>query len=125
MDSIRANVDLAPPPSIAVKAIIRSARLEAHLGTLVGAIAATIGAAWNELQEGKLTSLTQGQGGELIYELFKLRRILLADFPNFDDLAPQCGVETLLARGVPSEVAKFLVDETMRLLARVVERTAS
>jgi len=110
---------LAPAPST-VNAIIRSARLEAHIGTVVGAVAATIGAAWSELEDGKLTSLTKGQGGQLIYELFKLRRLLLADFPQFDALARQCGIQTLVDCDIAPEAAKFLVDEAMSLLAKVV-----
>ena len=110
---------LASAPST-VKAIIRSARLEAHIGTVVGAVAATIGAAWSELEDGKLTALTKGQGGQLVYELYNLRRLLLPSFPHFDDLARQCGIQTLTECDIAPEAAKFLVDETMSLLAKVV-----
>ena len=124
MDHTSSVTALAPAPST-VNAIIRSARLEAHIGTVVGAVAATIGAAWSELEDGKLTSLTKGQGGQLVYELWKLRQHLLTSFPHFDDLARQCGVETLMECDIEPEAAKFLVDETMSLLAKVVEKTAS
>jgi hypothetical protein len=110
---------LAPATST-VKALVRTARLEAHIGTVVGAVAATIGAAWSELEDGRLTLLTKGQGGQLIYELYQLRQLLLTSFPNFDDLARQCGIQTLMECAIAPEAAKFLVDEAMSLLAKVV-----
>ena len=119
MDHPLASSLIAPAPPTAVT---RSARLEAHIGTVVGAVAATIGAAWGELQDGKLTSLTKGQGGQLIYNLYQLRRqLLLANFSNFDDLARQCGIQTLVESGLPPETARFLVDEAMRLLEKIVQ----
>jgi len=110
----------APAPSTAVKAITRSARLEAHVGAVVGAAAAALGAALGELQDGKLTSMTKCQGGQLIYELFRLRQLMIGTFPNFDALAHQCGEETLRACGVPAAAANMLVDEAMKLLKKVV-----
>ena len=114
------DVALTSAPSTAVEAITRSARLEAHVGAVVGAAAAALGAALGELQDGKLTSMTKGQGGQLIYELFRLHQLMIGTFPNFDALARQCGIETLLACDVPPEAANMLVDEAMKLLEKIV-----
>jgi hypothetical protein len=119
VDPAPAITALAPATST-VKALVRTARLQLHIGTVVGAVAATIGAALSESQDGKLTALTQGQGGQLIYELYQLRQLLLTSFPHFDDLARQCGIQTLMECAIAPEAAKFLVDEAMSLLATVV-----
>jgi len=113
---------VAPAPAIstAVKTTSKSALLEAHVGAVVGAAAAALGAAVAESQDGKLTSMTKGQGGKSIYELFKLRQLMIGTFPNFDVLARQCGVETLLACNVPPEAANMLVDSVLELLGRIV-----
>ena len=122
MDHPLASSLVAPAPAIstAVKTTSKSALLEAHVGAVVGAAAAALGAAVAESQDGKLTSMTKGQGGQLIYELFRLRQLMIGTFPNFDALAHQCGEETLRACGVPAAAANMLVDEAMKLLEKIV-----
>ena len=110
---------LAPAPST-VKAIIRSARLEAHVGLTVAAAAAALGAALAEkFKRDTVNAQTKMIGGETIAALLKLY-FLMADKFDFDRVARERGVEVLVASDIPAEVATFWVDEVMTLLKKVV-----
>jgi len=110
---------LAPAPST-VKAIIRSARLEAHVGLTVAAAAAATGAALAEkFQSGAVNPQTKMIGGETIAALLKLYFVMAGNF-DFDRVARERGVEVLVASDIPPEAAKFWVDEVMKLLKKVV-----
>ena len=110
---------LAPAPST-VKAIIQSARLEAHVGLTVAAAAAALGAALAEkFKRDTVNAQTKMIGGETIAALLKLY-FLMADKFDFDRVARERGVEVLVASDIPAEVATFWVDEVMTLLKKVV-----
>jgi len=79
-----------------------------------------IAAALREFQEGALTPRTKGQGGEFIAQLFRLRQYMIVDFPNFDSIARERGVEALRACDVPPATASALVSEVLAILAKVV-----
>jgi len=71
--------------------------LEHHVGAIVGAAAGTIAEAIQEFQDGGLTPMTKSQGGEFIWQLFRLREFMIADFPDFDCVAREHGTATMLA----------------------------
>ena len=120
MDHTSSVTALAPAPSTAVKAIIRSARLEAHVGLTVAAAAAALGAALAEkFNSDTVSPQTKAIGGETIAGLLKLY-FCLADKFDFDRVARERGVEVLLASDIPPRAAKFWVDEVMTLLKKVV-----
>ena len=100
--------------------------LELHVGTIVGAVAGVIGEGVEECRNGGLTPKTKGQSAKFLCELLFLRRYMLeAGFSNFDSLARQRGLEVLIACDTPAATAQFLVDETMKLLAKLVQQQAN
>ena len=113
-----AIISLAPSSA---KATTKSAPLlEAHLGAIVGAAAGALAEAVGEFSNGGLTGSTRGRGSNLIYELFRLREYMLSDYPEFDSLARQRGVEALQAGGAPVGAASILVDGVLEILNRIV-----
>ena len=100
--------------------------LELHVGTIVGAVAGVIGEGVEECKNGGLTMRTKSQSAEFLCELLFLRRYMIdAGFTDFDALARRRGVEILLACDTPAATAQFLVDETMKLLAKLVQQQAN
>jgi len=87
---------------------------------VVGACAGSIAEAAQEFGNGGLTPATKGRGGNLFWELFKLRQFMLADFPDFDNLAKARGLEAMAACNAPAATASWLVDEAMNILAKIV-----
>jgi hypothetical protein len=118
-------ISLAPAPS--TSATTRSAIfLELHLGAIVGAVAGVIGQGVEECKDGGLTIRTKSQSAEFLCDLLFLRRYMIdAGFSNFDSLARQRGIEVLLACDTPAPTAQFLVDETMKLLGKLVVQQAN
>jgi len=115
-------ISLAPSPSTA-KATTKSAPLlEAHLGAVVGAVAGVIGEGIEECRDGGLTPKTKSESAEFLCELVRLREFMISDFPDFDSLARRRGVEVLCACETPPATAEFLVDETMKLLEKLVRQ---
>jgi hypothetical protein len=76
-----------------------------------------------ERQDGGLSSATKMRGGDLICELFRWRKFLIADLPNFDSVAREHGTAALRACDVPPATADLLASEVLDLLGKVV-RTA-
>jgi len=113
--------NLAPSTPTSPPATTRFARLRVYIGAVVGAAAAAFGAALGESENGGLTEATKVQGGKLLCELFKLRQCIIADFPNFDTLARECGEETLRACDVNPATANILVDNVMNILAKITQ----
>jgi len=117
VDPAPAVSSLAPASSTA---IIRTARLEAHVGLTVAAAAAALGAALVEkFKRDTVNAQTKMIGGETIAALLKLY-FRMADKFDFDRVARERGVEVLVASDIPAEVATFWVDEVMTLLKKVV-----
>ena len=87
---------------------------------VVGACAGVIAEAIGQLQNGGLTTATKGQSGKFIAELFRLRQYMIVDWPDFDALAKERGVEALCACDVPAPVATMLVDSVLEILAQIV-----
>ena len=118
-----------PTPAVTALAPSRSTAsaptntLEHHIGALVAAAGMTIVEALDERADGGLTPATKMRGGDLICELFRWRKFLIADFPDFDSLARAHGSAALRAADVPPTSADILVDEVLILLHKVV-RTA-
>ena len=119
MDHTSSVTALAPAPST-VKAIIRTARLEAHVGLTVAAAAAALGAALAEkFNSDTVSAQTKAIGGETIAALLKTYFCVAANV-DFDRVARERGVEVLVASDIPPEVARFWIDELMKLLKKVV-----
>lgn len=117
MDHTPAITTLAPATSTSIKS---TARLEHHVGIVVAAVAAALGAALGEeFKSGAVNTQTKQVGAETTAELLKLYFFMAADF-DFDRIARERGMETLVENNVPPETAKFLVGEVMSLLAKVV-----
>jgi hypothetical protein len=110
---------LAPAPSTAVKVIVRTARLEAHVGLTVAAVAAALGAAVGESKNGAMSVQIKTIGAETTVALLKLY-FLTAGKIDFDRVARERGVEVLVENDIPPEAAKSLVNEAMKLLKRIV-----
>jgi hypothetical protein len=87
---------------------------------IVGACAGTIAEAVGEYQDGRTTGTTKKRGANFIYELYKLREFMLPDFPNFDRIARERGVEALVACDVPRGAANICVDAVLEILGNVV-----
>jgi len=107
---------LAPIPTSAKSAPL----LEAHLGMIVGACAVAIAEAIEQFQNGGLTTATRGQNGKCISELFRLRQYMIVDWPDFDAVAKERGVEALCACDVPPATANMLVDSVLEILGKMV-----
>ena len=76
-----------------------------------------------ERQDGGLSPATRTRGGDLICQLYGLRRFLIVDLPNFDSLAHEQGVVVLREAGFSPRIADLLASEVLDLLGKVV-RTA-
>ena len=60
------------------------------------------------------------RNADFIYELYKLRQFMIADFPEFDRIARECGVEALQSCDVNLTTANMLVDAVLEILAKIV-----
>jgi hypothetical protein len=108
---------LAPATSTAIS---RSARLEILIGLAAAAAGAATGVALQQkIKNGAVDAQTRLLGGETLAELLKLY-FLMADKFDFDRVARERGVETLVENDVPSETAKFWVDEVLKILKKAV-----
>ena len=108
---------LAPSSSTAAAPTDTVERL---VGQLVAAAGMAIVEALDERRHGALTPRTKMRGGDLICELFRWRKFLIADFPNFDCIARTHGLAALRACDVPPATADVLVDEVLDLLRKIV-----
>jgi hypothetical protein len=98
--------------------------LERHIGECVAAAGGAIVAALDERRDGALTPRTKGRGGELIFEVYRLRQFLIADFPDFDTMARTHGVAALRAAtdgNIRLEIADELVNAVLDILQKVVK----
>jgi len=68
------------------------AKLASGLGRHIGECVVE---ALQKFNAGRLTNSTKMVGGEAVAQLFKLRQLLIADFPDFDRIARERGVEAL------------------------------
>src|SRR6516164_17061 len=116
VDPTRATITLAPIPTSTNFAPL----LEAHLGMVVGACAGAIAEALGQFQNGGLTTATKGQSGKFIAELFRLRQYMIVDWPEFDTLAKERGVEALCACDFDPATANMLVDAVLEILGKIV-----
>ena len=115
-----ATVPLAPSPSTATAP---TNTIEYRVGAIVAAAGMVIVEALDERQHGALSPRTKMRGGDLICELFRWRKFLIADYPTFDAMAREHGAVVLRAAGVSPVTADLLATEVLDLLGKVV-RTA-
>jgi hypothetical protein len=78
-----------------------------------------------ERQDGGLSPATRTRGGDLICQLYGLRRFLIVDLPNFDSVAREHGTAALRACDVPPATADLLASEVLDLLGKVVRARRS
>jgi hypothetical protein len=98
------------------------ASLERTIGVLVASVAALLADGLCERQQGALTTRTKRAGGDAVFELFRLRQFLVADW-DFDGICREHGKRVLLESGggdVDATTAEILVDGVLDILARVV-----
>lgn len=123
MDLSPTNITLAPARSTAEP----SPSIEHHVGELVAQAAATLAAGLREKSRGKLSLRTKMAGGDLIVELFKLRQMMVADWP-FDSIAREHGTAAL-REACGSEVNAATIDElveaVMDILRNVVRKAVN
>lgn len=84
--------------------------------------ASAVAEALREFERGKLTARTKSHGGDLIFELFKLRQFLIADF-DFDRIAVEYGARVLQEQcggDVDASTIEILIDGVMSILRTVV-----
>jgi hypothetical protein len=96
--------------------------LEHSIGVLVASVAALLADGLCERQQGALTTRTKRAGGDAVFELYKLRQFMIADWP-FDDVARKYGKRVLLesgGAGVDATTAEILVDGVLDILRKVV-----
>jgi len=105
-----------------------SPTLERHVGELVAAAASAVAEGMREkFQRGSLTASTKTAGGDLIFELYKLRTFMVGYWP-FDDIARKHGTAVLLeASGsdISPASADDLVTAVMNILHKVVRKAAN
>jgi hypothetical protein len=116
--------NVAPSPSTSTKTAKPGTRsaffLEHHVGALVGAAAGAFAEALLDFERGgKLAPDIRDRGGQLLGEIFRLRKFMIVDFPSFDSLARMRGIEAMQACGVAFETADALVAEVMKILAKI------
>ena len=116
-----------PTPAISLSAPSRSTAaapantIERHVGALVAAAGMAIAEALAERSDGGLTPATKMRGGDLICELFRWRKFLIADYPTFDAMAREHGAVVLRAAGVSPVTADLLASEVLDLLYQAAE----
>src|SRR5262249_60100177 len=89
---------------------------------VVGAAAGALAEAMHEkfqIGGGGLT-WTKTAGGAAIWELYRLREFMSADWPDFDRLARERGVAALQACARPLGGADMRIDEALKILPKVV-----
>jgi hypothetical protein len=96
--------------------------MEHYIGQQVAGAASALALALGEFQNGGLTPMTKGQGGDLIAELYRLRQYMIGTW-DFDKIAREQGAAALRAacdgEMSPAAVDK-LVSAVLDILARVV-----
>jgi hypothetical protein len=96
--------------------------LEKHVGEIVAAAAGVLAEAVQEYKDRGLTPKTKGQGGELIWQLYRLRASMIGIW-DFDSVARQRGIEALRAATdgeLTPRTVDLLVDEVLTILRKVV-----
>src|SRR5262249_31315075 len=93
--------------------------IERRVGEIVAAAGMAIVEALDERQHGALSPRTKMRGGDLICELFRWRKFLIADYPTFDAMAREHGAVVLRAAGVSPVTADLLASEVLDLLGKV------
>ena len=118
--NLSAAIVLASSTSTPIKT---TTRLEQHVGVVVAAAAAALGAAMGEeFKSGVVSASTKTIGGETVAELLKLYFLTAANF-DFERVARERGVEVLLANDISPGIAESLVDETLKILAAVTRNS--
>jgi hypothetical protein len=101
--------------------------LEYTIGVLVASVAALLADGLCERQQGALTTRTKKAGGDAVFELFRLRQFMIADWP-FDDIAREYGRAVLretCGSGIDARTVDVLVDEVLDILRKVVRAAAN
>jgi hypothetical protein len=127
VDPILAPIAVAPESAATANTQV-APWLEQHIGDCVAAAACVVLRALDENKDdGKLTPRTRGDGGDRIFELYRLHQFLVGRL-DFDSVARQRGTEALQtacgAELSPTAI-DALVDEVLRILHEVVRATVN
>lgn len=123
VDLSPANTQFAPVRSTAES----SPSLERHVGELVASAAAAVAEALREFERGKLTGRTKSHGGDLIFELYKLRMFMVG-YWDFDRIAVEYGRAVLRETSgseVDARTIHILVYGVMDILRKVTRAAAN
>lgn len=118
MDLISANTQIAPRrdtddsgPSI-----------ERYVGEMIAAAAVAVAEALREFERGKLSSRTRTAGGDMIFEIYKLRAFMIGTW-DFDRIALEYGRKALheqCGSDADARTIEILIDGVMSILRTVV-----
>src|SRR5262245_62475412 len=102
--------------------------IEILIGEAVAVAALTLMAALQEFQNNGLTRTTRTAGGDAITALWELQRATRTEIPDFEQVAREHGTKALKSKcngGYSAAAGDILIDETLRILARVTADAAA
>jgi hypothetical protein len=96
--------------------------LERHVGEMVAGAAGNLALALSEFQDRGLTTHTKMAGGDAIFQLFRLRQMMVGTW-DFDRIAREHGRAVLretCGADIDARTIDMLVDAVLEILAKVV-----
>jgi hypothetical protein len=113
---------LSPAP--AAPAPASDEPIERLIGEVTAAAAVALMAALQEWQNGKLTPKTRTAGGDLVAQLWELRRATMGEL-DFEQVAWEQGRLALRQRcnggGYPTKTGDILIESVLEILDKVVQ----
>jgi hypothetical protein len=98
--------------------------IERHVGEITAAAAGTILEALAEHQNGGLIQKTREQIGDSIWQLYRIRCVMVPTW-NFDAICREQGGVALRAVDVAPATAQIAIDEVLRVLHAVIRETVN
>ena len=98
--------------------------IEKHVGAMTAAAAGTILEALAEHQNGGLIQKTREQIGESIWQLYRIRCVMVPSW-DFDAIAREQGTAALRAADISPRTAQIAIDEVLRVLRAVIRETVN
>ena len=130
MDHIAADRPFAPQEQSRSRSTATSTAkpvvpwLEHHVGEMTAAAASTVLEALAEYKDRGLTPATRNQTGEVFWELYRLRQLLVPTW-DFDAICREQGTAALRAADVAPATAQIAIDEVIRVLHAVIRETVN
>ena len=98
--------------------------IERYVGKMTAAAAGTILEALAEYKDRGVTPATRNQTGEVFFELYRLRQLLVPTW-DFDAICREQGTAALRAADVAPAIAQIAIDEVLRVLHAVIRATVN